>query len=223
MSDLPSTFLDYINRRGYNTFDRAEESVRHRQPWSYDNYKESVSDILNGEEIELLDTTSAITGETVSTVSGGAISGSTAVASATSSITPGVALGAGLVGSSILGGVVSSLSDNIHKDPVISIPGHHYAGPGNTLTDTKPIDADDHLAQQHDKDYQNAKSDQDIREADRHFIAENIELAKQGDPHAIINTVGIGSKYALESLTGVIYKGTYSLFFYKLCPLRKLN
>lgn len=220
MSDLPSSFLDYVNRRGYNTFDKVEETVRHRQPWSYQSYLDSIKSELGGEEIELYSATPSITGETLATASGG-----TAAAAATagaSSITPGIALGAGLVGSAIVGGAISGLTssnnDNIHKDPIISIPGHHYSGPGNTLTDTKPIDKDDHLAQQHDKDYQSAKTDEDIREADREFIASNLDLARKGDTHAIVNTLGIGGKYALESLTGVLYKGTLHFVIFLLVP-----
>lgn len=209
MSDLPDSFLKYLNRRGYNTFDRAEESIRHRQPWSYQNYQDSLHNVLDGEEIELFDASSALTGETVSVASGG--TAATAAVSSTSALSAPVALGAGLVGAAVVGGVISSQlpSQDNHKNPIISIPGHKYAGPGNTLTDTKPIDKDDHLAQQHDKDYANSKTDQDIREADRHFIQDNVDLAKQGDIHAGINAAGIGLKYGVESITGVLYKGTF--------------
>lgn len=110
------------------------------------------------------------------------------------------------------------LVKQIHQDPYISLPGHKYAGPGNTLSAVTPIDADDHLAQQHDKDYQSAKSDSDIREADRHFIKDNIDLALKGDIHAGLNAAGIGLKYGVESLTGVLYKGTLHVVIFLLVP-----
>lgn len=83
-------------------------------------------------------------------------------------------------------------------------PGHKYLGPGNKLQSGKPVDKDDSIAEEHDWRYHLAQNKEDVRSADRKAIK---EFFKEGlnHPHAWVGALGLGIKYGVESLTGVLY------------------
>ena len=213
MSDLPQSFIDYINKRGHNIYDKDIHKVRLRKPWTFKQYTESLESL---EEDTIYDAAA----ESAQTSFGGGptsvLSESTPLISSVpastsisgSTIATGLLIGGATIGLGVTAGLASQNSED-HKKPIISLPDHNYAGPGNTIhKGAIPLDKDDHIALNHDKDYNKADSDSAVREADREFIHDNLQEAFKGNIHSAINTVGIGSKYALESLTGVIYKGT---------------
>lgn len=146
---------------------------------------------------------SSAVGETAVTASaGGSILSSIPVT--------GVTAVAGLGGAAIIGSVFSAINnnnqENKHKEPIITLPGHKYLGPGNTIdTGEEPIDNDDLLAFNHDHDYNKAKTVEEVRDADREHILNSIDDILKGDIHSIISGAGIGAKYGIESITGVKY------------------
>ena len=122
----------------------------------------------------------------------------------------GAAAVAGLGGAAILGSVFSAITNSDsktkHKQPIITLPGHKYLGPGNSLnTGEQPLDKDDLLAFNHDHDYNKAKTPEEVREADREHILNSVDDILKGDIHSIISGAGIGAKYGIESITGVKY------------------
>lgn len=199
MSDLPPSFLEYLNRRGYNTFDKAEETLRHRQPWSYQQYQNSISDeLLTGEEETIF--SSDVVTSTVSAAAETTPLVATTAAASSSISTVGAITAGGVVAGTVLGAVLGSQ---------LTVPGHHYLGPGNSIDEGKaPVDKDDARAQLHDEQYNSAKSDTDILNADKEFIVDSIPDIIKGDPHAIVGGVGISGKHLLESVLGVQYSGT---------------
>lgn len=80
--------------------------------------------------------------------------------------------------------------------------GHKYLGPGNKLRNGKPVDEDDEIAEIHDHLYNKAKTQEDIREADRDAIKHFLDL---NSAHGYLGAAGLAAKYGLESLTGVLY------------------
>lgn len=87
-------------------------------------------------------------------------------------------------------------------------PGYKYLGPGNSLNKGAPNNLDDQIAYDHDVEYDRAQSDSDVRAADWKAIQRFGKSASQGGLGGILGTVGLGSKYAIESLTGVLYPKT---------------
>nr|ASU47552.1 ORF2 [Lone star tick densovirus 1] len=85
--------------------------------------------------------------------------------------------------------------------------GHKYFGPGNSLSNGSPVDEDDRIAYKHDLAYDKAVKEGNsdiVREADWDFIKDTYKEGFNA-PHAWIGTVGIGLKYGVESITGVLY------------------
>lgn len=82
------------------------------------------------------------------------------------------------------------------------LPGHNYLGPGTKDFTAKPTDAADQVAREHDLAYLNAHSDDDIRKADREAIPKFLGTASVP---GLIGAAGIGIKYGVESVTGVLY------------------
>nr|QTE04119.1 MAG: capsid protein [Emberiza tristrami parvoviridae sp.] len=85
------------------------------------------------------------------------------------------------------------------------IPFHKYIGPGNTLNEGDPVDFDDYLAQQHDQAYENANSESDIQEADRHTANDFLSHFVEGNYHSGLGALGLGLKSQVEKYTGVLY------------------
>lgn len=86
------------------------------------------------------------------------------------------------------------------------LPGHNYIGPGNSLDNGEPIDRDDRIAFDHDLSYTNARSESDIRAADRRAIHQfGSDFLFNQNYHSAIGALGLGAKYGLESITGVLY------------------
>ena len=92
--------------------------------------------------------------------------------------------------------------------PSVTLPGSRYIGPGNSLDSGRPTNKFDSIAQIHDIEYDQAHSESDIREADVEFLINtyNSEAETPTEQfHKYVGLVGISVKYAVESLTGVIY------------------
>lgn len=211
MSDLPKSFLEYVNRRGYNTFDKPEESLRHRKPWSYKRYRENLQNELDnlyeGEEVELYSAGSSAadsaavagtsTGEAVASIASGA---GTVVGS--SSLTPIVTVGLGALAAAAGAGIVSQVSKT-----GIQVPGTNYVGPGNPLDNGKPTSLVDEDAREHDISYSKSSNPIDISFSDSntiqkfgdHFIEDNSDIT------ALIGRTGLQIKKAVEKHTGQLY------------------
>lgn len=85
-------------------------------------------------------------------------------------------------------------------------PGHRYLGPGNSLNSGTPVDKDDEIAQQHDWAYEKATTSEDIRTADREAISQfTSDAIHNWNYHSAIGALGLSTKYAVESVTGVLY------------------
>lgn len=82
------------------------------------------------------------------------------------------------------------------------IPGHNYIGPGTQDFNKQPVDDDDTIASAHDRAYSNAKTNEDVRRADRDAIR---DFAAVGGVHGYVGAAGLAIKYGVESLTGVLY------------------
>ena len=120
---------------------------------------------------------------------------------------------AGAAGAVIIGGTIASLASgdsdddaDEHIDPPITLPKHHYLGPGNTVDDIPPVDEDDHIARDHDIAYEHAKTQKDIQKADidgaNKFLTDVIE---NKNPHSALGYIGLKSKHLVESAVGVKY------------------
>lgn len=87
-----------------------------------------------------------------------------------------------------------------------TLPGHNYIGPGNPVPNGYPVDKDDLIALRHDQDYHTATTEEEVRLADREAISEFWKDTKENyNVHSLLGTLGIGIKYGVESVTGVIY------------------
>lgn len=88
----------------------------------------------------------------------------------------------------------------------MNFPGHNYLGPGNPVVNGEPVDEDDRIAQRHDIAYDEATSDEHIRAADRSAIGHFAQdYFTTGNYHSAIGAIGLGIKYAGESVFGVQY------------------
>lgn len=86
--------------------------------------------------------------------------------------------------------------------PQFLLPGYHYLGPGNPLPNGPDVNSADSVAHKHDIEYQNATKPSDIRKSDLKAIK---EFAKTGYLGGLIGAAGLSAKYAVESVTGVLY------------------
>ncbi len=97
--------------------------------------------------------------------------------------------------------------------PPISFTDHGYLGPGNTLHGGPAADVDDDIAKEHDIRYTEARTDEDIHEADRHAIGDFVSDAIDTfNPHSILGAIGLGTKYAIEQPAGVLYPNLRKYF-----------
>nr|QTE03812.1 MAG: putative VP1 [Periparus ater ambidensovirus] len=88
------------------------------------------------------------------------------------------------------------------------VPGYRYLGPGNKINSGDAVNEADLVAQVHDLEYSTAQDDIDIRASDAKAI-KRFEEARQREHSwgAVIGETGIAAKYAVESVTGVLYGG----------------
>lgn len=93
------------------------------------------------------------------------------------------------------------------------LPFHRYIGPGTNDFNPEPLDSDDKIAREHDLAYQFAESASDVRDADAKAVYD-FAVDSLSNPHSILGAVGIGAKYAVESLTGVKYGGKYAKLYF---------
>ncbi|QOR29556.1 VP1 [Bat-associated densovirus 4] len=85
------------------------------------------------------------------------------------------------------------------------LPGSHYIGPGTDDYSRPTKTVADAVAREHDIAYTNAKSTEDIRSADSRAISGFIDTISKDPVQGSIGALGIGTKYAVESITGVTY------------------
>nr|QUS52527.1 VP1 [Mute swan feces associated ambidensovirus 1] len=128
------------------------------------------------------------------------------------SVIPSVLAGGAILGGAAgIGGIVShALSDNEidnHINPVITLPGHKYIGPGNSLDKGAiPVDYDDMISEDHDREYSKAKTQEDIYNADKKYLNKAVyDTFARGNIHSGIGALGIGVKHAVEKVVGVQY------------------
>lgn len=120
-----------------------------------------------------------------------------------------------------ISGDISSKDNTPQKKPIITIPGHHYLGPGNELGPLSPIDEDDAIAQDHDIRYENAHGDSDITEADDIAIHEFVsDIIENANPHSAVGAIGLGVKRLMEKHTGVLYP-KQGMFHYRCLQLNQ--
>lgn len=114
------------------------------------------------------------------------------------------------------------MDDPPHDKPGFTLPGYKYLGPGNSLNRGVPVNELDKAAKTHDEKYhkiteyfkktKNRKVfESQVREADEEFLHEVSLIAPTTTYEAFAKYLaqgGIGSKYLLESVTGVLYPRT---------------
>nr|QOD39506.1 ORF1 [uncultured densovirus] len=153
-------------------------------------YESSPSDLLEeipldtieiSTELSPLLTTAATA--TTSAVTSAALPGTTAIISGIT--IAGVAIGTGLgIG--------------------LTVPGRPNTGPGNE--EETPTSNSDRVSADHDSAYSNAKTQEDVRQADDIFLHEQFNELTEGDTiNAAIGIAGIGTKRVIESAIGVQY------------------
>lgn len=137
----------------------------------------------------------------LSGTSGAGVLGSTGAAAATTFGAADIGIGAGAV----LGALgVGYLANKAVSG--LTLPGHHYIGPGNPLNGQQPVDKDDEIAKEHDEAYSVAKTSQDVINADKKAIDKFADdYNKNGNLHSLIGKTGLQIKTAVEQRFGVIY------------------
>lgn len=99
-----------------------------------------------------------------------------------------------------------------HKDPPLTLPDHHFLGPGNTLTDKDPYDEDDAIAKEHDIAYATAKSYNDIDIADKEAVDKFWADAQgRGNWHSAVAGLGLYAKNKFEEVFGVQYPQVHGI------------
>ena len=125
----------------------------------------------------------------------GVVSGGSAASAPSSAIGVGVGVGTAIIGT----GLAIGLSGGA------VLPGHENIGPGNE-PNPEGVDEDDRIAYRHDVRYTNAKTQEDVREADAIAISEfDTDWQNTGNIHSVIGRTGIQLKKAVEDRVGVIY------------------
>ncbi|AIQ82698.1 structural protein [Sea star-associated densovirus] len=133
--------------------------------------------------------------------------GSVAAAPSAATVITSVGITAGIITIGTGVTLLSSDTDTVdHEDPVVSLPDHRYIGPGNTIDDTEPVDLDDDIAREHDINYEKAKTQEDVQEADREGAGEFLtDVIHNSNPHSIAGYIGLKAKEKVESVIGVQY------------------
>lgn len=86
-------------------------------------------------------------------------------------------------------------------------PGHNYLGPGNPLNNGEPVDEADRIAQQHDNEYNTAKTSSDVYKSDRAAIGSFLkDFYNHPNTSSLAGAVGLTIKHVTEAgITGVLY------------------
>lgn len=83
----------------------------------------------------------------------------------------------------------------------IVIPGHKYLGPGNKLDCGEPVDTDDAIARNHDKDYETATCKEDVYLADTNAIFSFLrDWVTNNNWHSAVGAIGLSFKHGVEKL-----------------------
>nr|QRQ90263.1 MAG: hypothetical protein 4 [Parvoviridae sp.] len=171
----------------------------------YSELEEDILDLADEELIELSELSPSVVDAAVpATVAAGAVGTSSTGVGTT------LTLGSILVASGAVGGTVAATSggndDEEDKDPIITLPEHKFLGPGNTVNDKVAHDLDDEFARVHDILYANATTQQDISDADEHFLFDTVsDIIDNGNYHSLVGYLGIKFKTLLENIVGVQY------------------
>lgn len=90
--------------------------------------------------------------------------------------------------------------------PKFTLPGHNYLGPGNPYPNGTPTNSADQIAQQHDKSYIDATSEQDILDSDWKYTKEFAsDFVSHPSIGSAVGAVGLGVKTGAERILGVQY------------------
>lgn len=158
-------------------------------------------EVNTGDDVPLIEETSF---SELAEAGGVTTTGTVAAPSTTTAIGTGVGIGLGTIAIGTTIGVINK--EDGHKDPVVSLPDHRYIGPGNTIDDTEPVDLDDSIAKEHDINYEKAKTQEDVQEADRQGADEFLsDFIDNKNPHSAIGYIGLKAKEKFESIVGVQY------------------
>lgn len=88
----------------------------------------------------------------------------------------------------------------------LTIPGSNYIGPGNDINRGPPTNEADRIARTHDIAYSNAKTQEDVYEADRTAIGSfGKDFIGSSSGHALAGAAGLGIKHVIERVAGVQY------------------
>lgn len=87
-----------------------------------------------------------------------------------------------------------------------NLPGHKYIGPGNSLNRGVGVDEDDLIAEEHDKAYDKAKTEEDIKAADEKGFQEFLtDWIENKNWHSLLGAIGLKGKAYVEKVTGQLY------------------
>lgn len=86
-------------------------------------------------------------------------------------------------------------------------PGHNYLGPGNPLVNGPAVDKADEIARQHDYEYNDAQSSEDIYNSDQRAISSFArDFVLHPNLPSLAGATGLGIKHFVEkNFTGVVY------------------
>lgn len=163
-------------------------------PGSFEDIPLDDIEINTGEIGQITETTGLID----SAAGGYGTIGATAVGTST-----GVGLGTSVgIGTAVIGGTAA-----VGLATGLTLPGHHFVGPGNDENRPEsPVDVDDEIAKEHDIGYGKANTQEDVRIADSVAIDKfKKDFDSTGNLHSLIGAVGLGAKHTLEGYTGVLY------------------
>lgn len=86
-----------------------------------------------------------------------------------------------------------------------NLPKHNYLGPGNPFPNGIPIDKDDKIAQQHDKEYSVARSQKHIIESDKKAALRFfVDAVENNNWHSAVGAAGLSIKTFIEQHTGKV-------------------
>jgi hypothetical protein len=206
LSGDADSLSDFVDRGTFEDFEEVLNENQIYNPEVIENIELDEIELNSPYETEPLIETSFSATPALAEAGGIAGAAGSTLPSAGAIVT-GVSIAGATVVLGTTAGVLSNRnSDTTHKDPVVSLPGHHYIGPGNTIDDISPIDVDDHIAREHDIRYENARTQEDIHEADREGANEFLtDIIHNQNLHSVAGYIGLKAKEGVERVVGVQY------------------
>ncbi len=211
---LPTGRVEYYLENAFGKLKRVTSTnTSHLNEFHWPDYgatNEAFEEVaLDDIEVDTSDTTPLVEETSFSATPGLAEAGGISAAAGAASAPTATAFGAGVgitLGSIAVGTAIGTLNQDEHKDPVVSLPDHRYIGPGNTVDDTEPVDVDDSIAKEHDINYEKAKTQEDVQEADKQGADEFLsDVIDNNNLHSVAGYIGLKAKEKIESVIGVQY------------------